>query len=557
MKSILGKIYIPLVIVILLAKTNNVFGNQQKPANIIGWWPAEGNMSDIVSEINGTVKNGGAFSNGFIDQALDLDGYDDIVTVPDNSTLDFGAGQDFTIEAWLYLRNYSNTGDSWIFSKWDVQNYRVGFTNNLFAVYINRNDHSLRFDLHSNRVAYLGHGSPFPIGKWVHLAVVRNGNTASIYLNGQLDASWTATSGSIANNDPFVIGHVLDGLGTQFNQGFNGLIDEVSVYDRALSPQEIQAIANQSPIADAGQNIVVNSMEVAATVMEGIGTDPDKGDELQYRWLESNTILQGFSPVGSVGRCTLLLAGLALGNGQHSLTLEVTDGKDTASDIMILTIENTSPTIAASGGGAFEIGATVSLGGEFSDFDGDLLHYAWTVDGNTSCSGDIRALEGGGPVSITACVVNGLGLGSHIATIAVSDGNNTPVTANATIQVVDHASPTIAPMANTYILWPPNHQMVDIAISANASDNSGIVHLRASVSSSETIEGLGDGDLAPDWIEPVINESESTVTFKLRSERSGKGNGRVYSVVITASDDSGNSSSSTIDIKVPHSQSKK
>jgi hypothetical protein len=93
--------------------------------------------------------------------------------------------------------------------------------------------------------------------------------------------------------------------------------------------------------------------------------------------------------------------------------------------------------------------------------------------------------------------------------------------------------------------------MVDIVITANASDNGNNVTLSAQISSNETPEG-GKDDLSPDWTEPVINQATGIITFQLRAERSGRGDGRVYTISITAVDGSGNSSCVIVKIIVPH-----
>lgn len=118
----------------------------------------------------------------------------------------------------------------------------------------------------------------------------------------------------------------------------------------------------------------------------------------------------------------------------------------------------------------------------------------------------------------------------------------------------DTTKPTLAPVASTDTLWPPNHQMVEVVIAANAADDSGSVKLSASVSSNEPQEGLGDGDEPLDWTEPAVNQANGTVRLQLRAERSGAGIGRVYSVKLTATDPSGNAASASVEIKVPHSR---
>lgn len=127
-----------------------------------------------------------------------------------------------------------------------------------------------------------------------------------------------------------------------------------------------------------------------------------------------------------------------------------------------------------------------------------------------------------------------------------------------TVEVVDTTTPTLDPAANMTVLWPANHKMVDIVIEANASDNIGLpITLSASISSNEPINGTGDGDHSPDWTEPVIDQENGIITFQLRAERSGKGDGRVYTITITATDSSNNSASSNLAITVPHDKKKK
>jgi hypothetical protein len=99
--------------------------------------------------------------------------------------------------------------------------------------------------------------------------------------------------------------------------------------------------------------------------------------------------------------------------------------------------------------------------------------------------------------------------------------------------------------------------MVNIVINANAKDKSGLpVRLSAVVSSNEPQDGLGDGDTAPDWTDPVIDQANGIITLQLRAERSGSGNGREYTIAITATDNTGNSSTAAVVIIVPHDKGK-
>jgi len=50
------------------------------PSGIVGWWPGEGNASDVISNRNGTLINGAGFTAGKVGQAFNLDGSNDAVT---------------------------------------------------------------------------------------------------------------------------------------------------------------------------------------------------------------------------------------------------------------------------------------------------------------------------------------------------------------------------------------------------------------------------------------------------------------------------------------------
>ncbi len=338
-------------------------------------------------------------------------------------------------------------------------------------------------------------------------------------------------------------------------RGTHTLTLEVSDGQIASSDDMILTINNSAPHADAGVNITITSEQVATTTIQGTASDFD-GDALQCRWLEGLNVLKGWTPAGTNGECPLNLSTLSL--GAHTLTLEVNDGQTSTSDDMILTIDNSAPHAAPGGSGVYEINAPVTLPGDVSDFDGDMLYYDWMEGTNVFCSGNIQSVPLGDPVMLPDCVVSYLSLGTHTISLQVTDGYNLPDKKDVTVKIIDTTAPTIAPVASAYIMWPPNHIMVNIAIAANAVDNSGFpVILTATVVSNEPENGLGDGDTGPDWTQPAIDQNTGRIDLQLRRERSGRGTGRVYTITITATDSSGNASTAKVNITVPHDMGKK
>lgn len=314
---------------------------------------------------------------------------------------------------------------------------------------------------------------------------------------------------------------------------------------------------NRPPVANAGENATISSEMVSSSNILGVAFDEDEGDVLLYRWKEGDVVLLDWTPATPEGDCMLPLGSIWLGIGAHTLTLEVTDGDATAQDDMILTLGNSAPHAAAGGGGTYQIGTTVLLVANVSDFDGDLLTYEWKESDLVLCSGTAATSKGGNYAWLPPCEATGLGLGTHLISLEVSDGVNKPVSSEVTVKIEDSQAPTLAPLASQNMLWPPNHKMVDIVVEANASDNSGLpVRLAAWITSNEPADGIGDGNHEPDWTEPVIDQQTGTISFKLRAERSGTGAGREYVVTISAVDQAGNSSTTSLMILVPHDKGK-
>jgi len=318
-----------------------------------------------------------------------------------------------------------------------------------------------------------------------------------------------------------------------------------------------QTVKNNPPQANAGPNVTTSTEGQDSIVMAGTATDPD-GNTLRYRWrMDNGAVLLDWTPVANGNAPLDMAMAPFLAAGEYTLILEVDDGKAWGSDSMILTLGNSAPHAAATGEGSYQMSVPVWLGGSVSDFDGDLLTYRWLDGGNVLGEGQIQALSGGEPVTLPSLQVNGLSIGLHMITLEVSDGLNT-VTVDITVEIIDTTAPTLAPISNLMLLWPPDHKMRDIVIAANALDNSGMpVMLSVQVFSDEPEEGLGDGDMPVDWANIFINQESGVITLQLRSERSGMEDGREYTVRITAVDDSGNSTFADVRLKVPHSSPRK
>lgn len=105
------------------------------------------------------------------------------------------------------------------------------------------------------------------------------------------------------------------------------------------------------------------------------------------------------------------------------------------------------------------------------------------------------------------------------------------------------AAPSVA------LLWPPDHKLVSVTIQGVTDPENDPVSIRITgITQDEPVNGLGDGDTAPDGF------GIGTGIALLRAERSGLDNGRVYAVSFTAGDGKGGTCSGTVSVGVPHDQ---
>jgi hypothetical protein len=193
-----------------------------------------------------------------------------------------------------------------------------------------------------------------------------------------------------------------------------------------------------------------------------------------------------------------------------------------------------------------ECTAIVVLDGSAStDPDHDSLTFSWT--GPFGEDGALQTIVG---VKATAT----LGLGAYEFILTATDATGLAATDSVTITVADETAPVLVLTASPTQLWPPNHKMVPVSLTATATDNCGEALSQqpkiVSVTSNEDDNGQGDDNTTGDW------EITGELTLNLRAERSGKGSGRIYTITIEAIDAAGNVGTGTVLVKVPHDQGK-
>lgn len=153
--------------------------------------------------------------------------------------------------------------------------------------------------------------------------------------------------------------------------------------------------------------------------------------------------------------------------------------------------------------------------------------------------------------------------GPNTVTLTIADVNGNVSSGTATVTVVDNIDPIITDLIlSPNILWPPNHKMIPIAVEVTGSDNcaetTGITFDLFLITMNEGDENntydpyfddnTGDGNT----IDDIQVDEDGNIL--LRAERSGPGDGRVYTITYRVTDASGNSSTASETVICPHNQ---
>ncbi len=256
--------------------------------------------------------------------------------------------------------------------------------------------------------------------------------------------------------------------------------------------------------------------------------------------------------------------------------LEATDATGTVATFSAITSDAvgvTSTTYSAASGSTFPIGTTTvnvtaadaagnTSSGSFTVTVRDTIAPALTVPSNqvreatgpagATATFAASATDAVGVTSLTYSPASGstFPIGTTTVNVTAADAAGNTSSGSFTVTVRDTTAPSLTGVSpSSATLWPPNHQMVPISIAATSNDLVGVTSLKIiSVVSSEPDNGLGDGDTANDI------QITGALTVNLRAERSGKGNGRTYTITVEAKDAAGNTTTATTTVSVPKSQ---
>ena len=375
----------------------------------------------------GTAANTTWSTAGKFGKALSFNGTNAWVTVPDSNSLDLTTGM--TLEAWLN----PTTSTGWLdaFGKETTDDV-------VYAIYSSQPaNHPTGYIRKGGVFSEASALSPLTLNSWTHVATTYDGATLRFYVNG-IQTGSSAATGAIDTSS----GVLRIGGNSIFGEYFNGLIDEVRIYNRALTAAQITTDMNTA-VAPAVTDTQPPSAPGTLSATGGLGAASlswgaanDNVGVVRYDVYRSTT--SGFTPsvANRVAQPTGLTyndAGLGAGTYYYRVSAEDAAGNigpPTNEASAVVTADTTAPTVALTAPTGGTVSGTVTVSATANDNVG-VAGVQFKVDTTTN----IGAEDTAAPYSVS-WASTGVSNGTHTLTAVARDAaGNTTTSAPVTVTV--------------------------------------------------------------------------------------------------------------------------
>ncbi|MBN1887389.1 MAG: DUF4962 domain-containing protein [Thermoflexales bacterium] len=221
------------------ASTREMPGNQPsmavQQANLVAYYPFDGDAHDASGNGHDGVVQGAALTSGKEGQAYQFDGIDDMISVAWDAPIQ-GEDQSFTLAAWVKTDDVS--GEHWVLAD------DAGWAHLLFGLH--RGNLYIRWRYGSAWTDYTLNTYQSMAGDFTHVAATYDASSRHVrlYINGALAVADT-TRHPLGIRDASTL-HIGKGRTADPSEYFNGVIDDVRIYDGALSDDELRALAGDA-----------------------------------------------------------------------------------------------------------------------------------------------------------------------------------------------------------------------------------------------------------------------------------------------------------------------
>jgi len=218
---------------------------------LVGHWKLDDATGDTATDSSGNSNDGILMPNspvwtsdGVINGALYFDGIDDYVEIPDDPSLDIT--DEITLMAWVYPENWDN--DDWTTDDGTAENAIITKAEDgdvgVWNLHYKTNAKGFRFELNggdNNEDYGINIYEEMPsteLNNWYHVAGTYDGSQVKLYINGEMVSSEPYTHLIDTNEAPLRFGKQF--YWSTIYSMWNGKIDDVKIYSRALSDTEIE-----------------------------------------------------------------------------------------------------------------------------------------------------------------------------------------------------------------------------------------------------------------------------------------------------------------------------
>lgn len=519
------------------------------PSGIVAWWQAEDNALDAIGANNGTLMNGTGFTNGEVGMAFNLNGVNNYVLAnPASSNFDVGQGSGVTFEEWI--KPTTVNAEELLFEYERALGTGSGSDVGIgFAIHANSGGilYANLTDTTGEAHEFISPAGLLSAGVWQHVVMTydKASGIGAFYLNGL--AITVTNLGTFTPQTSFT--NLLLGARTTFNSVYSpgavysGALDEISLYDRALSSNEIAAIY----LAGSGGKCFEPTPPVI-TVQPTNQTDPVGGTAifavtaagtppLYYQWSFDGTNISGATKAG------LILSNLQINqSGSYSLAVSNLYGFTNSTDAA-LTVFGIAPFVTGQPTNQTVIvGSTVTF--NVSAGGTAPLEYQWNISG-TNINGATNAtlvltnVQFGQSGNYSVSITNSFGLtNSAVAVLVVNplppcDPVPSGIVAwwQAESNSLDFVAGNNGTLVNGTGFGPGE---IETAFSLNGINN----YVLANPSAPANLDvGQGEGLTFEEWINPNTVSAEEIL---LEYERAlGTGNGSDVGIGMAIHADSG------------------
>jgi len=433
----------------------------QIPSGLVAAYGFEEGTGTTVADTSPVGTNTGTISgatwatSGKYGKGLSFDGINDIVNVPDSNSLDLTNGM--TLSAWVYPTT-QNAWQSVIMKE---------VTGDLaYALYDNEDIARPSTFIRINNVQKTAAGtSGLPLNTWSHIASTYDGASLRMYVNGSLVGT-LATTGNISTSSlPLRIGG-----NTIWGEWFKGMLDEVHVYNRALTLSEITSDMSVGAAANTPRlNISAPTAGATITGSSVSVTYNASGNTAQaaFAALRVDSGAIQFAPINGTVQFTGLAPGLHAVNGYLVKSDQSKiDGSDaTTVSFTMAAVDNTPKlNITAPVAGSNITGTTVNVGFTTT---GDLTN-AHHVNIRLDSGADMMVLSTTGQLQI-----DGVAAGSHTLNGYVARADNSKITGSDAAAVAFTSTVPDVTKPVVVITAPRDGDTIssNVTITANATDN--------------------------------------------------------------------------------------